>query len=127
MPHRRLSVYVPLPKLKSHDAGAGKCMAMGSMMLMVQGKVYEGPLVDIWSIGVMLFACLTGTLPFSADESDLKALLRQIILHDPEIPASVPSDARNLLKGMLQKDPQRRIQVCPNTTSVGEQHVRHVL
>jgi serine/threonine protein kinase len=67
--------------------------------------------VDVWSIGVMLFACLTGTLPFSADESDLKALLRLIILHEPEIPASVPSDARNLLKGMLQKDPQRRIQV----------------
>lgn len=70
----------------------------------------------------MLFACLTGTLPFSADGSDLKALLRLIILHEPEIPATVPSDARNLLKGMLQKDPQQRIQVrfLPQFTSVAK-------
>lgn len=73
--------------------------------------MYEGSLVDVWSIGVMLFACLTGILPFSADEADLKALLRLIMIHEPEIPASIPEDARNLIQGMLQKDPLHRIQV----------------
>ncbi|XP_067289363.1 hormonally up-regulated neu tumor-associated kinase homolog A-like [Pseudorasbora parva] len=68
-----------------------------------------GPKVDVWSIGVNMYAMLTGTFPFTVEPFSLKALHQRMVDKDMNpLPPSISSAAVNLLKRLLEPDPEKR-------------------
>ena len=85
-------------------------------------KGYKGFPVDIWSAGIALYIMLSGTLPFSikddidsfVDENNFKkkknmALKQAIIHNEPKKIEKISEKARDLLHGLLNKDPTKRL------------------
>lgn len=58
---------------------------------MIAGKMYDGLMADIWSVGVILFALLCGYLPF--EDQDTSLLYQKIKNGDYEIPSFVGREA----------------------------------
>ncbi|XP_030940554.1 serine/threonine-protein kinase AtPK2/AtPK19-like [Quercus lobata] len=67
---------------------------------------------DWWSVGVLLFEMLTGQPPFT--HANRKKLQEKIIKEKFKLPPFLTSDAHSLLKGLLQKEPSRRLGSGPN-------------
>jgi serine/threonine protein kinase len=62
--------------------------------------------VDWWSLGTFLYEMLVGITPFWADTTNE---MYQRVLSDPlEFPPNMPSDAEQLIQGLLQRNPQQR-------------------
>jgi cGMP-dependent protein kinase len=66
--------------------------------------------VDFWSMGVMLFEFVFGTLPFGYMERDVYSVYQAILTLDLEIPTNVDASPqfKNLLRVLLEKDPVKR-------------------
>ncbi|POR32574.1 Putative serine/threonine-protein kinase HSL1 [Tolypocladium paradoxum] len=68
---------------------------------------YRGDRADIWSLGVILYAMLSATLPF--DDPDLRVMMAKTKKGHYEMPRFLSPEAEDLIRRMLQVNPDRRI------------------
>ncbi|CED85307.1 camk camkl kin4 protein kinase [Phaffia rhodozyma] len=81
--------------------------------LVVSEGQYIGTAVDIWSCGVILYAMLSGYLPFDDDPANpdgdnINLLYRYIISTQLQFPSHVSEEAKHLMSIMLVPDPSYR-------------------
>lgn len=101
--------------LKSLESKGGRGTQCGSPAYaapeLLANKGYDKR-VDIWAIGINMFAMLVGKLPFKVKPFNLKKLYQKMITGDMELlPPGTSQEARDLLQRLLQPDPKDRIEI----------------
>ncbi|XP_073981157.1 AKT serine/threonine protein kinase [Rhodnius prolixus] len=66
-----------------------------------------GRAVDWWGVGVLMYEMMCGRLPFYNKDHD--KLFTLILMEEVKFPRTITSEARDLLTGLLVKDPNQRL------------------
>uniref|UniRef100_A0A673MLY1 non-specific serine/threonine protein kinase n=1 Tax=Sinocyclocheilus rhinocerous TaxID=307959 RepID=A0A673MLY1_9TELE len=68
-----------------------------------------GPKVDVWSVGVSMFAMLTGTLPFTVEPFNIKQLHQKMVNGEiSPIPSDISKAAVHFVLSLLEPEPAKR-------------------
>ncbi|KAJ7392914.1 hypothetical protein OS493_008154 [Desmophyllum pertusum] len=76
---------------------------------LISGFPYHGNEVDLWSMGVLLYALLCGFLPF--DDDNTCKLYKLIQKGEYEVPDWLSPGSAKLLSQLLQVNPKRRVTI----------------
>jgi len=63
--------------------------------------------VDWWTLGVLIYEMMTGLPPFY--DENLHVMYQRILSDPLNFPSDIPSEARSVMTGLLQRDPSRRL------------------
>lgn len=74
----------------------------------ISGARYAGNRVDIWSMGVILYALLSGKLPFDHPGPNLQPLLGLVMRGQYEMLSVFSSEAKDLIGRILRLSPSER-------------------
>jgi len=73
---------------------------------MIEGKAHDN-MVDVWSLGVLMYEFLVGSPPFEAQGHH--ETYKKISKVDLKFPAHISADARDLITKLLVKEPSARL------------------
>ena len=73
---------------------------------LVKKAEYDGRQVDMWALGVLLFAMLSGTFPFKGQSE--KELYGKIQRAQYRYPDNMSREAKYIVSRLLEVDPRRR-------------------
>ncbi|KAJ7768354.1 kinase-like domain-containing protein [Mycena metata] len=63
--------------------------------------------VDWWTLGVLLYEMMTGLPPFY--DENVNTMYQRILTDPLNFPLDMPSEARSVMTGLLQRDPSKRL------------------
>ncbi|XP_045772987.1 serine/threonine-protein kinase unc-51 isoform X1 [Maniola jurtina] len=107
--------------LKIADFGFARFLEEGNMAVTLCGSpMYMAPEVimslkydakaDLWSLGTIVYQCLTGKAPFQATTPhELKAFYENSVDLQPKMPAGTSPELCNLLIGLLRRNARERM------------------
>ncbi|KAM3965381.1 serine/threonine-protein kinase unc-51-like protein Atg1 isoform 2-T2 [Aphomia sociella] len=107
--------------LKIADFGFARFLEEGNMAVTLCGSpMYMAPEVimslkydakaDLWSLGTIVYQCLTGKAPFQATTPhELKAFYENSVDLQPKMPGGTSIELCNLLIGLLRRNPRERM------------------
>jgi serine/threonine protein kinase len=107
--------------IKVCDFGVSKIIKEGEVVLdqcgtpaylapeIIKGEGYEGFGVDVWSLGVVLYTILCGTIPFKA--TNINDLHKVILSGNFDLPFELSDQAKDLISKMIKLNPNERISV----------------
>lgn len=98
--------------MSSMTTFCGTPLFVAPEVILAQGSASYTSAVDLWSLGVLLYFCLSNALPFHDQRPDLP-LSQQILQGNYSFPAprwrEIHSEAKSLIRLFLQVDARRRI------------------